>query len=143
MVKSPGNFLTNITLHTGHALSLAIIIYQMKDLFKIYTSMCNAPICISAISAKSKLEKIHSTFYYQLFWQLEPPWTGCYAITLSVYCEQVKIIVKKKHYYKLVSCWSWLFAVKNLYNFFYFFLIFFKNKNQRLKFRIFLPRGYH
>ena len=72
-VRSPCYFPTAITLHTDCASSIAIP--QMKDLFIIYSSMYDTTIFVRPISAKSKLEKILSTFYYQFFWPLEPPLT--------------------------------------------------------------------
>ena len=74
MIESPCYFPTAITLHTSCVSSIFIL--QMKDLFKIYPSMYDMTIFVWKINAQSKLEKILSTFYYQFFRQLDPPWTA-------------------------------------------------------------------
>ena len=83
MVRSPCYFPTAITLYTDSVSSLAM--HQLKDLFKIYSSMYNTTIVVCKISAQSKLEKILSTFYYQFFWPLEPLGTGCDVMTSVAY----------------------------------------------------------
>ena len=71
-----------------HRQCIIACMHQLKDLFKIYSSMYNTTIVVCKISAQSKLEKILSTFYYQFFWPLEPLGTGCDVMTSVAYWNQ-------------------------------------------------------